>query len=179
MDAFQRPDALAGGSLGLGESDESSLSGETSHFYPHDHLSVNEAVSKWQLKGKRNARNLAKRSMDAAEVRGYDGSAHGIYHEERGTFRRSLGQSSRKNHDFNNDGDFPGFSAKDFRTQMVGFDDRVYLHTQRDSSRTRNSLSRDIIDWEGIPWENHAAAKREWEGHFDRSKVCILSHLLD
>ncbi|XWS42903.1 hypothetical protein CRYUN_Cryun16bG0054400 [Craigia yunnanensis] len=170
--AFQRPDALGGGSMGQGESDESSLSGEMSYFYPHDHLSVNEAVSKWQLKGKRNIRNLAKRSMDAAEIRGYDGSPHEIYHEERGTFRRrSLGQSSRRNHDFNDDVDAAGLSAKDFRTQMVGFDDGGYLPTQRDSSRSRNSFNHNIIDWEGMPWENnHVAVKREWEDkvwHFD------------
>ncbi|XWS65105.1 hypothetical protein CRYUN_Cryun05aG0062400 [Craigia yunnanensis] len=171
LGAFQRPDSLGGGSMGQGESDESSLSGEMSHFNSHDHLSVNEAVSKWQLKGKRNIRNLAKRSMDAAEIRGYDGSAHGIYYEERGTFiRRSLGQSSHRNHDFNDDVDVAGLNAKDFRTQMVGFDDRGYLRTPRDSSRSRNSFNRNIIDWEGMPWENHAAVKREWEDklwHFD------------
>ncbi|XVF56506.1 hypothetical protein PTKIN_Ptkin06aG0126600 [Pterospermum kingtungense] len=170
LGAFQRGDALVCRSMGQGESDESSLSGEMSHFYPHDLLSVNEAVSKWQLKGKRNIRNMGKRSMDAAEIRGYGGSAHGIYHEERGTFTGSLGQSSRRNPDFNDDGDLPGLSANDFKTQMVGFDDRGYFHTQRDSSRTRNSFNRNIIDWEGIPWENHTAAKREWEDkvwHFD------------
>ncbi|XVE62234.1 hypothetical protein DITRI_Ditri06bG0101600 [Diplodiscus trichospermus] len=172
LGAFQRPDVLGGGSTGQGESDESSLSGEMSHFYPHDHLPVNEAVSKWKLKGKRNIRNLVKRSMDAAEIRGYDGSAHGIYHEERGTFRRRLSQSFCRNHYFNDDVDVAVLSAKDLgtRTQMVGFHDRGYLHTQRDSSRSRNSFNRNIIDWEGMPWENHAAAKRQWEDkvwHFD------------
>ncbi|XWS57337.1 hypothetical protein CRYUN_Cryun09bG0165600 [Craigia yunnanensis] len=171
LDAFQRPDALGGGSMGQGESDESSLSGEMSHFYSHDHLSVNEAVSKWQLKGKRNIRNLPKRSMDEAERRGYDGSAHGIYHEERGTFRRkSIGQSSRRNHDFNDDVDVAGLNAKDIGMQMVGFDGRGYLRTPRDSSRSRNSFNHNINDWEGMPCDNHAAVKREWEDkmwHFD------------
>ncbi|XP_021281686.1 uncharacterized protein At1g51745 [Herrania umbratica] len=171
LGAFQRPDTLGSGSVGLEESDESSLSGEMPHFYSHDHLSVHEAVSKWQLKGKRNIRNLAKRSMDAAEIRGYDGPAHGIYHEERGTFRqRLLGQSSRRNHDFDDDVDVAGLSAKDFGTQMVGFDGRGYSRTARDSSRSRNTFNRNVIDWEGMPWENHAAVKREWEDkvwHFD------------
>ncbi|XVF06922.1 hypothetical protein REPUB_Repub06bG0092700 [Reevesia pubescens] len=171
LGAFQRPDPLGGASMGQGESDESSLSGEMSHFYSHDHLSVNEAVSKWQLKGKRNIRNLAKKSMDAAEMRGYDGSPHGIYHEEREIFRRrSLGQSSRRNHDFNDYVDVAGLSAKDFGMQMVGFDDRGYLRTLRDSSRSRNSFNHNIIDWEGMPWENHPALKREWDDkvwHFD------------
>ncbi|XP_022743327.1 uncharacterized protein At1g51745-like [Durio zibethinus] len=170
LGAFQRPDALGGGSMGQGESDESSLSGEMSHFYSHDHHSVNEAVSKWQLKGKRNIRNLAKRSMDASEMRGYNGYAHGLYHEV-GTFRRRLlGQSSRRNHDFNDDVDMAVLNAKDFRTQRVGFDDRGYLYTARNSSRSRNSFNRNIIDWQGMSWENPAAVKREWEDkawHFD------------
>ncbi|XP_022718551.1 uncharacterized protein At1g51745-like isoform X2 [Durio zibethinus] len=172
LGAFQRPDTLGGGSIGHAESDESSLSGEMSHFYSHDHHSVNEAVSKWQLKGKRNIRNLGKRSMDAAEIRGYDGSAHGMYHEERGIFRRrKLGQSSHRNHDdFDDDFGVAGLSAKDFGAHMVGFDDRGYLHTPRGSSRSRNSFNRNTLDWEGMPWENHAAVKREWEDkvwHFD------------
>ncbi|XVE90493.1 hypothetical protein DITRI_Ditri20bG0082100 [Diplodiscus trichospermus] len=159
LGAFQTPDVLGSRSMEQGESDESSLSGEMSQFY-----SVNETVSKWPLTGKRNIRNLAKRSMDAAEKRGYDGSAHGICHKEKGTFRRSLRQSSCRNHDFNDDVDVAGLNAKGFGRQMVGFDDRGYLRTPRDSSRSRNSFNRNIIDWEGMP------LKREWEDkvwHFD------------
>ncbi|GMI78899.1 PWWP-DOMAIN INTERACTOR OF POLYCOMBS1, PRO-TRP-PRO-TRP protein 1 [Hibiscus trionum] len=163
LGAFQRPDTLGGGSIGQGDSDESSLSGEMSHFYTHDHLSMNEAVSKWQLKGKRKMRTLTKRSMDAAEVRGYDGSAHGIYHDERGAFRRSLGHSSLLNHDFNDDVDATDLSAKDFGAQMVRFDDRRYLRTPRDTSRRGFSFNHNITDWEGMPWENNAAVEREWE----------------
>ncbi|XVF41618.1 hypothetical protein PTKIN_Ptkin01aG0294000 [Pterospermum kingtungense] len=169
--AFQRPDTQGGGSMGLGESDESSLSGEMSPFYSHDHPSVNEAVSKWQLKRKRNVRNMGKRRMDTAEMKGYDGFAHGIYHEERETFRRRLlGQSSSRNHAFNNNVDVAGLNAKNYGIQMVGFDDRRHLRTPRDSSRSRNTFNRNIIDWEGMPWENHAAMEREWEDntwHFD------------
>ncbi|OMP03729.1 hypothetical protein CCACVL1_02286 [Corchorus capsularis] len=171
LGSFKRPDSLGGGSVGHEESDESSLSGEMSHFYPNNHHSGNEAVSKWKLKGKRNVRNLGKRSMDAAEIRGYDGPAHVIYHEERGAFRRRpLGQSFRRNHDFNDDLDLADWSARDFGTQVVGFDDRGYSCTPRDSFRSRNSFNRNLIDWEGMPWENHASMKREWEDklwHFD------------
>ncbi|KAE8716996.1 Tudor/PWWP/MBT superfamily protein [Hibiscus syriacus] len=170
LGAFRRPDTLGGGSMGHRESDESSLSGEMSHFYSHDHLSMNEAVSKWQLKGKRNMRNLSKRSMDVAEVRGYDGSAHGIYHEEGRTFRRRpLSSSSHLNHDFDDDVDVIDSSAKDFGTQVVGLDDRRYLRTPRDTSRRCFSFNHNITYWEGMPWENHAV-EREWEDkvwHFD------------
>ncbi|GMI85411.1 PWWP-DOMAIN INTERACTOR OF POLYCOMBS1, PRO-TRP-PRO-TRP protein 1 [Hibiscus trionum] len=179
LGAFQRLDTLGGGSMGQGESDESSLSGEVSHFYPHDPLSMNEAVSKWQLKGKRNVRNLAKRSIDAPEIRGYDGSAHGLYPEERVTSRkRLLGQSYHRNHVFDDDVDVAGLSANDFGAQMFGFDGTGSLYMPRDLSRRRNSFNRSIRDWEGLPWENHAAVKREWENkvcHFD-PKFYAYSH---
>ncbi|TYI47625.1 hypothetical protein E1A91_D13G187100v1 [Gossypium mustelinum] len=171
LGAFQRLDTLGGGSMGQGESDESSLSGEMSHFYPHDPHSVNEAVSKWQLKGKRNLRNLGKRSMDASEIRGYDGYAPGLHSEERGMFRkRLLGQTYCRNHDFDNDVDVAGLSAKDFGAQMFGFDGTGSLYMPRDSSRSRDSFDHNIHDWEGMRWENHAAERNEWENevwHFD------------
>ncbi|KAK8478404.1 hypothetical protein V6N13_136611 [Hibiscus sabdariffa] len=171
LGAFQRLDTVGGGSMGQGESDESSLSGETSHFYPLDPLSVNEAVSKWQLKGKRNVRNLANRSIDAAEIRGYDGSAHGLNPEERVIFRkRLLGQSHPRNHDFDDDADMAGLSANDFEAQMVGFGGTGSLYMPRDSYRSRNSFNHNIRNWEDMPWENHAAVQREWENkvwHFD------------
>ncbi|KAK8545588.1 hypothetical protein V6N13_066861 [Hibiscus sabdariffa] len=170
LGAFQRPDTLGGGSMGQGESDESSLSGEISHFYPNEPLSMNEAVSKWQLKGKRNIRNLAKRSIDAAEIRGYDGSTHGLYPEERVTFRKSLLGQSNRNHVFEDDVDVAGLSANDFGAQMYGFDGTGSLYIPRDLSRSRNRFNHSIRDWEGMPWENHAAVKREWGNkvwHFD------------
>ncbi|KAE8699292.1 dentin sialophosphoprotein-like [Hibiscus syriacus] len=161
LGAFRRPDTPGGGSMGQGESDESSLSGEMSHFYSHNHPSMNEAVSKWQLKGKRNMRNLPKRSMDVAQVRGYDGSAHGIYHEERRIFRRRpLGHSSHLNHDFDDDVDVIDSSAKDFGTQVVGFDDRRYLRTPRDTSRRSFSFNHNITDWEACLGEPCCCGKR-------------------
>ncbi|PQM41248.1 hypothetical protein Pyn_13345 [Prunus yedoensis var. nudiflora] len=62
------------------EPDESTNSGDMSHLYSHDPLFASEAVSKWQLKGKRNIRNLTKRSMDATDGRGY---IYGPYSEEK------------------------------------------------------------------------------------------------
>ncbi|KAG4112398.1 hypothetical protein ERO13_D13G160000v2 [Gossypium hirsutum] len=147
LGAFQRLDTLGGGSMGQGESDESSLS------------------------GKRNLRNLGKRSMDASEIRGYDGYAPGLHSEERGMFRkRLLGQTYCRNHDFDNDVDVAGLSAKDFGAQMFGFDGTGSLYMPRDSSRSRDSFDHNIHDWEGMQWENHAAERNEWENevwHFD------------
>ncbi|XP_068329469.1 uncharacterized protein At1g51745-like isoform X2 [Pyrus communis] len=65
------------------EPDELSHSGEMSHLYSHDSLFASGAVSKWQLKGKRNIRNLTKKSMDATYGKGYN---YGPYSEEKTEF---------------------------------------------------------------------------------------------
>ncbi|XP_018504000.2 uncharacterized protein LOC103951523 [Pyrus x bretschneideri] len=65
------------------EPDELSHSGEMSHLYSHDSLFASGAVSKWQLKGKRNIRNLTKKSMDATYGKGYN---YGPYSEEKAEF---------------------------------------------------------------------------------------------
>ncbi|GLT87273.1 hypothetical protein SLE2022_053640 [Rubroshorea leprosula] len=160
LDAMGRAEALEEcGSMSTDESDDSSLSGDISHLYPHDHHSVNEAVSKWRLKGKRNMRNLVKRSIDA-DSRGFSGS----------TFRqRSIGQSSYRNDCFYDDVDGTGFTAKDSRIDMVGFVNGEYSRTLR-ASKDRGAFSRNIIDWEHMTCENRAALKRHWDdraGHFD------------
>lgn len=68
------------GSMGSDGPDESGQSGEMGHLYTHDHISANEAVSKWQLKGKRNTRSLTKRSLDATDGRSL---LYGPYSEEK------------------------------------------------------------------------------------------------
>ncbi|CAN6706088.1 unnamed protein product [Malus baccata var. baccata] len=65
------------------EPDELSHSGDMSHLYSHDSLFASGAVSKWQLKGKRNVRNLTKKSMDATYGKGYN---YGPYPEEKTEF---------------------------------------------------------------------------------------------
>ncbi|KAL6127446.1 hypothetical protein ACLB2K_070811 [Fragaria x ananassa] len=55
-------------------------SGDTPHLYNQDPYFASEAVSKWQLKGKRNTRNLSKRSIDTTEGRGF---FYGPYSEEK------------------------------------------------------------------------------------------------
>ncbi|PRQ60674.1 putative PWWP domain-containing protein [Rosa chinensis] len=62
------------------EPDESTHSGDMPHLYNQDPYFASEAVSKWQLKGKRNTRNLSKRSIDTTEGRGY---FYGPYSEEK------------------------------------------------------------------------------------------------
>jgi hypothetical protein len=62
------------------EPDESTHSGDMPHLFTQDPYFASEAVSKWQLKGKRNTRSLTKRSMDTTDGRGY---FYGPYSEEK------------------------------------------------------------------------------------------------
>ncbi|CBI26559.3 unnamed protein product, partial [Vitis vinifera] len=55
------------GSMSSEEPDESALTGDLSHLHPHDPVSASVGVSKWQLKGKRNMRNLTKRSAEVVD----------------------------------------------------------------------------------------------------------------
>ncbi|KAG6576872.1 hypothetical protein SDJN03_24446, partial [Cucurbita argyrosperma subsp. sororia] len=60
---FERTDAQEHVNMSSEEPDDSVHSGDMSHPYHHEPVSTNEAVSKWQLKGKRNVRNLSKRPV--------------------------------------------------------------------------------------------------------------------
>lgn len=72
-----RDEAQEHGSMGHEDHDEAMLS---SDFYTDYPSSAHEAVSKWQLKGKRNIRSLTKRSVDATEGKGL---TYGVYPEEK------------------------------------------------------------------------------------------------
>lgn len=58
---FDQTDIEEHGNMSSEEADDSVHFGDMSHLYHHDHVSTSEAVSKWQLKGKRNVRNLSKK----------------------------------------------------------------------------------------------------------------------
>ncbi|KAK9272296.1 hypothetical protein L1049_002667 [Liquidambar formosana] len=165
-----------GGSEALGkhismcseEPDELASSGDMSHLHPHDPVCANAGVSKWQMKGKRNIRNLTKRSVDVTDVKGSNGSMDGAYLEERGSpmSQRALGPSLSFHHrtdDFNDGFDGPDLLEKDFRTQMGGFDKRGYSLNSKAASRGRNSISRDTIDWEDLAWEDQPPLKGYWK----------------
>ncbi|KAL5568175.1 hypothetical protein UlMin_024750 [Ulmus minor] len=77
---LRRYEAQERGRMGSEEPDEPTHSGEMPHLYNHYPISANEAVSKWQLKGKRNIRHLNKRYMDANDGKG---SFYGAYSEEK------------------------------------------------------------------------------------------------
>ena len=150
------------GSISTEEHDESAFSGDMSHLYHHDHVSANEAVSKWKLKGKRNTRNLTKRSADTSDGKG---SIHGTYPEERGSglSQRTLRQhlSLRRDEDFDYSVDEDDIIEKDFGTQRVKVDGRDSL-ISRAASRGRHSVDHNIFDWEDYTWEDQPAFKGYW-----------------
>ncbi|XP_050254055.1 uncharacterized protein LOC126700104 isoform X2 [Quercus robur] len=149
------------GSISTEEHDESAFSGDMSHLYHHDHVSANEAVSKWKLKGKRNTRNLTKRSADTSDGKG---SIHGTYPEERGSglSQRTLRQhlSLRRDEDFDYSVDEDDIIEKDFGTQRIKVDGRDSL-VSRAASRGRHSVDHNIFDWD-YTWEDQPAFKGYW-----------------
>lgn len=152
------------------EEHQSSLSGEISHLYPHEPVSVNEAVSKWQSKGKRNVRNLKKRSADT-KGRSFNGSTCSIYHEENETSfsQRSLGQSLsfHANDCFTDDIDGDEATRPNLKIQNIKVRTGGYLSSPRAGSRNRNSLGYNMSDWGETAWEDHTYMDRHWENKVD------------
>lgn len=116
------------------------FSSDMPHLYPHNPMTSNEAVSKWQLKGKRNSRNLLKRSADA------EGRSHFSYKK----LRPGL-------HDYRND--FTDVFDED--DDMFGLEDE-YSPSYRAISKGRNFVHRgvDWIDWD---WDDQHALRGYWD----------------
>lgn len=157
-----RSEAQEHGSMSTEEHDESAFSGDMSHLYLNDHVSANDAVSKWRHKGKRNIRNLTKRSVDASDG---VGSTHRTYPEEKRVrlSRRTQRQTSgfRRNDDFDYSVDDDDINERDFETPRVRLDNRYSL-TSKAASRSRNTLGSNFLDWEDFTWQEQPAMKRYW-----------------
>ncbi|KAK1570710.1 hypothetical protein Q3G72_006044 [Acer saccharum] len=164
------------GSMSSEEHDESAHSGEMAHLHPHERISVNEAVSKWQLKGKRNIRYLAKSSMDATDERDFNGSIHGTYREGKGAAfsQRATGQSlsSWGRYDLSDAFDEADLNDRDFCNQMIG----GYAYTSRPSSRGRNNFGRSNIDWDDMTWEDQPALRGHWADKVERFSPRFIGH---
>lgn len=151
------------GSMSSEEPDESALTGDLSHLHPHDPVSASVGVSKWQLKGKRNMRNLTKRSVEVLDGKVSNGSIHKPYLEENGSAmgQRTLGQNMTYHHsssDLDNRLHEPDLIEKDFGTQMAGPGSMGYPLTSKMAPRPRN-----VTDWEELAWEDQPALKGYWE----------------
>ncbi|KAF5442398.1 hypothetical protein F2P56_035060 [Juglans regia] len=184
--ALGRSEAQEHGSMNIEEQDGLTFLGDTSHLYLHDHVSPNDAVSKWRLKGKRNIRNITKRSVNASDGKG---SIHGTYSEEKGsglrqrTLRQNL--SFHRNDDFDysvdddddaedEDGD-DNISERDFGSQKVKMDSRYSL-ASKGASRGRNSVVRNMADWEDLAWEDRSALRGYWGVKAERFDPYFNAH---
>ncbi|KAH1164301.1 hypothetical protein GYH30_002373 [Glycine max] len=136
------------------ELDELAISRDMPHLYPRPHISCNEAVSKWKLKGKRNNRNLVKRSVGAADGKGvvlYEADVEGL--------------RSRLNHKrlvpsmhYYGNGISDVFADTD---QMFGFEDE-YSPTSKALAKGQNKIGHGV-DWDEWAWEDQTAFKGYWE----------------
>ncbi|XP_021762067.1 uncharacterized protein At1g51745-like [Chenopodium quinoa] len=124
-------------------SDDSEDGDERSELYFHD-LSRAAAVSKWQLKGKRNVRNINKRpgerftSGSYLETRGWSMSQRAPNH--------SLIYSHNNGYTYDTD-----YMEDDFDCHSQGFSKRGYLPSQA-AARRQNFTGQNMSDWEELTW---------------------------
>jgi hypothetical protein len=135
------------------EPDELAVNSDMPHLYPRELITCNEAVSKWQLKGKRNNRNLVKRSYGSPDGKGI------IYGEEV-DFEEERTNSSHKRMGSSLDcyrNDFSDALYDD--DQMFGLEDE-YSPTPRAVSKIQNGIHRRVDD---LAWDEHLASEEYWD----------------
>ncbi|CAL5187480.1 unnamed protein product [Lathyrus oleraceus] len=132
------------------EADELAFSSDMPHLYPREPRTCNEAVSKWQLKGKRNNRNLVKRSAVASDRRGavlygadVEGQRRHLNHQKPGV------NYPYYRNDYSD--------APEDTDQMFGSEDE-YSPTPRAVAKGQNKKFRGV-DWDEWPWEDQPALK--------------------
>ncbi|KAK4433199.1 hypothetical protein Salat_1082100 [Sesamum alatum] len=104
-----------------------------SHPFSHGRVSTSMGVSKWQLKGKRNNRNLGKRSLDRTDA------------------EVSRAYMNGRNSNWANNGFKADSIDKSFRT-----------HISRYGPTSLHSSS-DIVDLEGLAWNSPSSMRGYWE----------------
>lgn len=135
------------------ELDELANSSDMPHLYPRDSITSNEAVSKWQLKGKRNNRNLVKRSVGASDGK-YN--MYGADVEEKSShLRHNINSPSLHRYKF----DFGDTFDDD--DQNFGLEDEYPL-SSRSISRSQSKIHRGVA-WNDLAWDDHLASKRHWD----------------
>ncbi|KAK2972841.1 hypothetical protein RJ640_028369 [Escallonia rubra] len=127
------------GSSSSEESDDLALTSDMSRPCPKDPVSASVGVSKWQLKGKRNSRGLTRRNMDPSSRELSRGSSHGMNLRGEGSYGRHEAKVVEKSS----------------RSQIVGY-----------GSRGFDGVTRDIISWEDLAWNDQPAFKG-WEDSGD------------
>ncbi|KAL7145986.1 hypothetical protein ABFS83_06G010900 [Erythranthe nasuta] len=113
--------------------DELAFADGLSHPFAHGPVSANAGVSKWQLKGKRNNRTLGKRYLDRTDT------------------EVSGGCVNSKNTNWSNSGFSADLIHSTFTNHVSGYGP-TGLHS-----------SKEIVDSEGLPWNNQSAMRGYWE----------------
>lgn len=133
------------------EPDDLAVTSDMPHLYPRELITCHEAVSKWQLKGKRNNRNLVKRSYGAPDGKGIIYGAEGDFKEGRTNL------SHKSLHCYEN-----GFSDALYEDdQMLELEDEDSL-TPRPVSKFQNKIHRGT-DWKDLAWDENVASKEYWD----------------
>ncbi|CAH2055230.1 unnamed protein product [Thlaspi arvense] len=145
---------------------ESSISGDSSYLYSHNPDNEAGTVSKWQLKGKRNMRNLPRRSARKKDLH-RNRLEDGRYCEYK---RRAFGQKPMGyGLDFNGTNDMSDGTDdtdpndRQFGDRMIGPGDDDYQLSTMAASRCKNIYSHDMLDWDDDPWESQIGMKKQWE----------------
>ncbi|XP_056841997.1 uncharacterized protein At1g51745-like [Raphanus sativus] len=146
---------------------ESSISGDSSHLYSQDPDNEDGTVSKWQLKGKRNMRNLPRRSARKREMH-RNRLEDGRYSEYK---RRAFayGLDSSGTNDMSDGTDDTDPNERQFRDRMIGPGDDEYRLSTMVASGFKNIYSHDMLDWDDDPWEGQIGKKKRWEEKFEGS----------
>lgn len=126
------------------------ISGDMPHLYRREPITCNEAVSKWQLKGKRNNRNLVKRSGVVPNRK--DGVLHGADVEgQRNHLNMRSGSSL---HYYRNDYS----DVLDEHDQMFGLEDEYSPTPRAVAKKTHHD-----VDWDECAWEDEPASRGYWD----------------
>ncbi|KAL5973609.1 hypothetical protein ACLOJK_030262 [Asimina triloba] len=140
--AFQR------GNTDNDELDDCALSSDTSQLHPHDQTSdiaADMGGSKWQLKGKRNIRNLTKRPMEAMDWRDSIVTTDRCNGSNE-SFLEAKGNIRNRGEDLNYAYDEDDLVDSDFgQKRMVGDGKQRYPITLKSSSRGKGRSTSSIV----------------------------------
>ncbi|KAK7264029.1 hypothetical protein RJT34_31631 [Clitoria ternatea] len=137
------------------ELDDFAISSDMPHLYPRNPIPCDEAVSKWQLKGKRNNRNLVKRSASTsngkrsmygveADAEGRSNLSHKRAHPSLHCYRSAFTDA------FEDDDDL-----------MFRLEDEYALTSRSASKQPGKIHNRDA--WNNWAWDDHLSSKRYWD----------------
>ncbi|KAJ6348558.1 hypothetical protein OIU77_006186 [Salix suchowensis] len=135
------------------ESDGLISSDDMDDLYHDEHFFAHEAVSKWQLKGKRNIRYLTQKPVNMEYGKGSNGASRGTFHGMKGSIssQRAFGA-----YDAN-------LGRKYMGSKIYRLGNRGYTFPSKLVSRDRNNTGSNMIKWEGMGLEDQQTFRRHCE----------------